>query len=61
VKLIVEKEREIIDFKPVESWKLSVELNYEKYSFKTFFNKQDSKIKKLHSREDVEKLIATLF
>ena len=61
VKLIVEKEREIIDFKPVESWKMSVELNYEKYSFKTFFNKQDSKVKKLNSREDVEKLIATLF
>ncbi len=65
VKLIVEKEREIVDFKPVESWKLSVELNYEedskKYSFKTFFSKQDSKVKKLNSREDVEKLIATIF
>ncbi len=61
VKLIVEKEREIIDFKPVESWKLSVELNYEKYSFKTFFSKQDWKVKKLNSREDVEKIIASLF
>ncbi|MDR1987856.1 MAG: hypothetical protein LBQ24_03735 [Candidatus Peribacteria bacterium] len=28
VKLIVEKEREIKDFKPEESWKISVELSY---------------------------------
>jgi len=61
VKLIVEKEKEIINFKPVESWKLSVELNYDKYHFKTFFNKQDWKIKKLNSKEDVEKIIASLF
>jgi hypothetical protein len=28
VKLIVEKEREIQNFKPEESWKISVELDY---------------------------------
>jgi len=29
VKLIVEKEREIVAFKPEESWKITVELNFE--------------------------------
>jgi DNA topoisomerase IA len=28
VKLIVEKEREIIAFKPVESWKVKVQLDF---------------------------------
>jgi DNA topoisomerase I len=29
VKLIVEKEREIIAFKPIESWKISIELTHK--------------------------------
>jgi len=40
VKLIVEKEREIQNFKPVESWKISIELTYKgKSKFKTTLSK----------------------
>jgi DNA topoisomerase-1 len=45
VKLIVEKEREIKDFKPVESWKITIlmscELEGKKYSFKSLLSKVD--------------------
>jgi DNA topoisomerase-1 len=61
VKLIVEKEREIKDFKPEESWKIFVELTYGKASFKAEFHKLSGKVKKLKSRADVEKIIATLY
>ena len=61
VKLIVEKEREIKDFKPVESWRLSVELSYEKYNFKAILNKVAWKVKKFNSKEDIEKFLAVLF
>jgi len=61
VKLIVEKEREIQNFKPTESWKISVELSYEKFKIKTFLNKVDKKVKKFKSEEDVKKFIAILF
>ena len=62
VKLIVEKEREIIDFKPVESWKISIELDYKWISkFKTTLSKINDKVKKLSSRADVEKVLSTLF
>ncbi|MFK7780378.1 MAG: type I DNA topoisomerase [Candidatus Gracilibacteria bacterium] len=62
VKLIVEKEREIIAFKPVESWKISVILTHKgKNKFKTTLSKIDGKVKKLLSKEDVEKVLSTLF
>ncbi len=61
VKLIVEKEREIENFKPEESWKIFVELTYGKASFKAEFHKLSGKVKKLKSRADVEKIIATLY
>jgi len=62
VKLIVEKEREIIAFKPVESWKISIELTHNwKSKFKSTLSKIGWKVKKLTSREDVEKVLATLF
>ncbi|MCH2188830.1 type I DNA topoisomerase [Candidatus Gracilibacteria bacterium] len=60
VKLIVEKEREIQNFKPEEAWKLSVELSYEKSKFKAELHKLDGKVKKLHSKEDAQKIFATL-
>jgi DNA topoisomerase-1 len=62
VKLIVEKEREIIAFKPEESWKISIELTHlSKSKFKTTLSKINDKVKKLSSRADVEKVLATLF
>jgi len=39
VKLIVEKEREIKDFIPEESWKISVQLTYGKATFKAELHK----------------------
>lgn len=62
VKLIVEKEREIIDFKPVESWNISVILTYKwKTKFKSTLAKINWKVKKFLSKEDVEKVLSTLF
>lgn len=61
VKLIVEREREIKDFKPVESWKITIDLTYEKSKFKTTLAKINWKNKIFHSKEDVEKVLATLF
>ncbi len=60
VKLIVEKEREIKAFKPVESWKITVELNAGGAKFQALLSKVDGKVKKLKSIEDVQKLLATL-
>jgi DNA topoisomerase-1 len=39
VKLIVEKEIEIRNHKPEESWKLTTELTYEKSKFRAQFSK----------------------
>jgi DNA topoisomerase-1 len=60
VKLIVEKEREIIAFKPVESWKVKVQLDFNWNKFEALFSKVDGKVKKLHSKEDVQKILSTL-
>lgn len=60
VKLIVEKEREIQAFKPQESWKISVEMEYEGSVFTAVFSKLDGKVKKLSSKEDVQKVLSTL-
>lgn len=60
VKLIVEKEREIKNFKPVESWKISIELSYKKAKFQAFLHKIWWKVKKLNSREDVIKVLSTV-
>ncbi len=61
VKLIVEKEKTIKAFKPEESWKIWVEMNYEKYKFQSFLSKINGKVKKLHSQEDVMKVLSTLY
>lgn len=61
VKLIVEKEREIKNFKPVESWKISAILEHEKTSVKVVLNKVAGKVKNFSSRQDVEKYLHTLF
>ena len=65
VKLIVEKEREIQNFKPVESWKISIQLKcdceWKKYNFKSVLTKIDGKGKKLTSLESVQKVLSTIF
>ncbi len=60
VKLIVEKEREILAFKPEESWKISVQLDFGGNIFSATFTKLDGKVKKLTSKQDVQKILATL-
>ena len=49
VKLIVEKEREIKNFNPEESWKVIAELSYQKSKFKAVLNKVWDKVKKFRS------------
>ncbi len=60
VKLIVEKEREILAFKPEESWKITVSLNFDGNIFEAVFTKVDGKVKKLKSQQDVQKILSTL-
>ena len=61
VKLIVEKEREIKNFIPEESWKIYVELSANNINFKAILNKIWWKVKKIKSKEDVEKILSTLY
>lgn len=61
VKLIVEKEREIKNFKPEESWKISSLLEFQKSKFKTTFTKLDGKNKAFKSQEDITKFLHLLF
>lgn len=61
VKLIVEKEREIKNFKPEETWKITAELEYNKSKFKATFSKVDGKAKNFKSLEDVKKFLHVLF
>ncbi len=65
VKLIVEKEREIKNFKPKESWKVTImmscELDWKKYSFKSLLSKVDGKVKRFTSIESVQKVLASLY
>ncbi len=60
VKLIVEREREIQAFTPEESWKISVQLDFDGTVFSATFTKLDGKVKKLTSKQDVQKILATL-
>jgi DNA topoisomerase IA len=39
--MVVEKEREIKNFKPEESWKIIADLEYNKSKFKAIFTKLD--------------------
>jgi DNA topoisomerase-1 len=39
VKMIVEREREIKNFKPVESWKMIAQLKYQTQNIKAVFTK----------------------
>lgn len=60
VKLIVEREREIQNFKPEESWKLRVEAEAKGVKFGIDFAKLSGKAKKLKNTEDIQKILAVL-
>jgi len=60
VKMIVEREREIQEFKPKESWKLIANLDHNSFKFKSVLDKVWWKSKIFNSREDVDKLLLTL-
>lgn len=60
VKMIVEKERDIQNFKPKESWKIIANMDYNKFVFKSVLEKVWWKSKIFNSREDVDKLLLTL-
>lgn len=61
VKLIVEKEREIKNFKPEESWKIQSKLQKDKNQFFVELKKISGKTKKFLSSEDVQKMFHVLF
>ncbi|MFA5916731.1 MAG: type I DNA topoisomerase [Candidatus Gracilibacteria bacterium] len=60
VKMIVERERDIQNFKPKESWKMIANLEHNKFAFKSILEKIGGKTKAFNSREDIEKLLLTL-
>lgn len=61
VKLVVEKEREIQNFKPEESWKISAVLEKDNKKFTTLLTKQSGKTKKIKTEEDAQKFLSTLW
>nr|MDD3719821.1 type I DNA topoisomerase [Candidatus Gracilibacteria bacterium] len=60
VKMIVEREREIQEFKPKESWKIVANMEHNNFAFKSVLEKVGGKSKVFNSREDVDKLLLTL-
>jgi len=61
VKLIVEREREIKNFKPEESWKVKVALTASGITFFAELAKISGKGKKIKSWDEVQKFIASLW
>lgn len=60
VKLIVEREREIMNFKPDESWKIKAILHAKWIDFISELVKLDTKWKKFKSEEEILKFLSTL-
>jgi DNA topoisomerase IA len=58
--MIVEKELEIKNFKPKESWKISAILEDKNTKVKVTLAKVDGKVKNFTSEEDVIKFFHTL-
>lgn len=61
VKLIVEREREIKNFKPEESWKVKVALTADNITFFAELAKISGKWKKIKTQDEVQKFIASLW
>lgn len=61
VRLVVEREREIKDFKPREYWTLSLELSIDKQVFKAYAAKPNSTARhEFASQAEVDKIVASL-
>lgn len=60
VKLIVEREREIQNFKSEENWKIKAKLEAKWITFYAELLKIDWKWKKIVNKDDVKKILATL-
>lgn len=61
VRLVVEREREIQNFKPEESWKLKVKLSAKWINFVSELYKISDKSKKIKDRDDIIKILSTLW
>lgn len=57
VKLIIEKEREIQDFKPIESWKLFADLHYAWFTLQVALTKVDWKEPVMNTVGDIMNLL----
>lgn len=60
VKMIIDRENEIKNFKPEEYWSIESLFKKGKQSFDGTFYGIDSKKKALHSKDDVDNILATL-
>lgn len=58
VKLIIEKEREIQDFKPVESWKVFADIHHGAYTLRVSLAKVDGKEPVLNVLDDVKTILS---
>jgi DNA topoisomerase-1 len=60
VKLIVEREREILAFKPEESWSVMAPAERDGIAFQIELSKLAGKVAKLKTQKDYEKILGTL-
>lgn len=60
VKLIVEREREILAFKPEESWSIMAPADKDGIAFQIELNKIGGKVAKLKTQSDYEKILGAL-
>lgn len=60
LKLVIDRENEIRNFKPEEYWTIEGEFRYKKSKFTAKFLHYKNKSYKLNKKEDVEKIIAAL-
>jgi len=60
VKLIVDREREILDFKPVEYWEISADLSNDKHEFNARLAKKDGKAIEIGDKKAADGIIQDL-
>ncbi len=60
VKLIVDREREILDFKPVEYWEISANLSADKHQFNARLAKKDGKTVEIGDKKTADNIISDL-
>ena len=60
VKLIVDREREILDFKPVEYWEISADLSNDKHEFNARLAKKDGKSIEIGDKKTSDGIISDL-